>query len=228
VPYVEQVLPTGSVLAEISSPAAVVAESPVSCFVSISNVKDANLVRLSFTVDGTYLDLADAVPLGGFSIWKPLTWEDLGDNLWKGAVELMKPGNISSVSSLDILEIKGVALDKLGSTTVTLTDFSIWGLLDGKSSLLPSEIIKTNASTEVVQKAAVYSKYDLNQDGIIDELDLSIAIYFYLKTSMEPGWDTVKYDIATAKDADVTGDNIVNLADLIEIAANFGAYDPYA
>jgi len=72
-----------------------------------------------------------------------------------------------------------------------------------------------------VSKAPVYSKYDLNHDGAIDELDLSIAIYFYLKTRQEPGWDTVKYDIATAKDADVTGDNIVNLADLIEISANF-------
>ena len=64
-------------------------------------------------------------------------------------------------------------------------------------------------------------KYDLNKDGKIDESDLAIAVFYYLKNDLEADWEEVKFDIASAKDCDVARNGVVDLADLIEIMANY-------
>jgi len=79
------------------------------------------------------------------------------------------------------------------------------------------------AGSTITERQPVYSKYDLNQDGRINDEDLAIAWYYYLMTSTNPVWEDVLYDIASAKDADVTGDGVVDLGDLIEVLAHYCA-----
>ncbi|MCL2163178.1 MAG: dockerin type I domain-containing protein, partial [Oscillospiraceae bacterium] len=64
-------------------------------------------------------------------------------------------------------------------------------------------------------------KYDLNHDGKIDELDLAIVVYYYLANDLEADWEVVKFDIASAKDCDVAVNGRVDLADMIEVIANY-------
>ena len=74
----------------------------------------------------------------------------------------------------------------------------------------------------------MYSKYDLNQDGSIDETDLLYLIYFYQWNDRDPGWATDGLYGVNAKDCDFQVNGKVDLADMIELTANYGAYDPYA
>jgi len=93
-----------------------------------------------------------------------------------------------------------------------------------------SKIAVPTATTSIVNKQPIYLKYDLNHDGAIDILDTNIAVFFYLKSSSSAGWATETFDIATAQDADVNASGRVDLADLIEIMANYRtSYDlfPY-
>jgi len=114
--------------------------------------------------------------------------------------------------------------------SIEISDLAITGSVDGKSAFQASKIAVPTATTAIVNKQPIYSKYDLNHDGAIGILDTNIAVFFYLKSSGSAGWATEKFDIATAQDADVNASDRVDLADLIEIMANYCAsYDlfPY-
>ncbi|MCL2164778.1 MAG: hypothetical protein FWH55_10415 [Oscillospiraceae bacterium] len=218
VPYVEQVI---KVFADIRADAAAVGvNTPASYTVSLDNAKGAGVVTLSFTADSRYLDLTNATALNGFTILDPLSWEYVGSQLWKGTVKLYCPGFVQNNDPLDILRISGVALNLLGDTTVTLTDIAVSGDVYGYAGEIPSVIKTAEAATSIVSKT-VFSKYDLNHDGKIDELDLAIVVYYYLANDLEADWEVVKFDIASAKDCDVALNGRVDLADMIEVIANY-------
>ena len=205
---------------------------PIPYTVSLAGVKDIGTIKLSFTVDTALqsLNLASAVtPLNGFSTLK-LDWADLGGGIWKGTITLMYPGFLSAVSPLDVLRITTNARDTVGNASITISGLEITGNVGGLSGYQLCTIIVPTATTSIVNKQPIYSRYDLNHDGAIDILDTNIAVKFYLKTSASAGWATELFDIATAQDADVNDSGRVDLADLIEIMANYCAsYDlfPY-
>ncbi|MCL2163174.1 MAG: family 78 glycoside hydrolase catalytic domain [Oscillospiraceae bacterium] len=206
--------------------AAVAVNTPAAVTVSLSNAKGAGVVTLSFTADGRYLDLTSATALNGFTILDPLAWEYVGGQLWKGTVKLYCPGFVQNNDPLNVLSISGVVRDLLGDTTVTLTDFTVSGDMNGFSGAMPALIKTAEADISVVPKAPVYSKYDLNHDGRIDDLDLAIVVYYYLANDLEADWEEVKFDIASAKDCDVARNGRVDLADMIEVIANYcDSYD---
>ena len=72
------------------------------------------------------------------------------------------------------------------------------------------------------------NKYDLNKDGSIDETDILYLVYFYQWNDRDAGWDTVDLYGIFAKDCDFQVNGKVDLADMIELTANYGIYDPYA
>jgi len=205
---------------------------PIPYTVSLVNVEDVGTVKLSFTVDTAKqsLNLGSAVtPLNGFTSLS-LKWYDLGGGIWKGTVILMYPGFVTAAAPLDILTITTKALNTVGDASIEISDLEVTGSLDGLSGFLLSTIAVPQATTSIVDKAPIYSKYDLNHDGKIGILDTNIAVYFYLKGSGSAGWATDKFDLATAQDADVNASGRVDLADLIEIMANYcDSYDlfPY-
>jgi 3',5'-cyclic AMP phosphodiesterase CpdA len=216
----------GTVSAEIRGSAAVVKGAPVSYTVSLSNLKNVGVVTLGVTASGAHLDLKDVTALNGFTALNGIVWESLGNDMWKGTVILAYTaggGLLSAEGPLDVVTISGAAHNVVAETTVTLTDIQVTGNVNGASGALPSEIKTAEATTSVTEAQAVYSPYDLNRDGAINALDLTIAVYYYLASGADPDWESVKFDVASAKDADVNGDDIVNLADLIEILANYQA-----
>ncbi|MCL2165277.1 MAG: hypothetical protein FWH55_13040 [Oscillospiraceae bacterium] len=194
--------------------------APASYTVSLENAGGVGVVTLSVTADGRYLDLYEATALNGFSIVDPLAWEYVGSQMWKGTVKLYYPGFVQDNDPFDVLRISGVARDLLGDTTVKLTGFTVTGDVNGYSGAMPSAIKTADAVISIVTKT-VFSKYDLNHDGRIDELDLAIVVYYYLANDLEADWDMVKFDIASAKDCDVALNGRVDLADMIEVIANY-------
>ncbi|MCL2164636.1 MAG: hypothetical protein FWH55_09655 [Oscillospiraceae bacterium] len=211
-----------TVEASIRTTPTVAIGGPASYTVSLMNATNSGIVTLSFTFDSRYLDLTTATPLNGFTFAPggALAWEYVGGQMWKGTVKLYCPGFAKTNNPLDVLEISGVAGNLLGDTTVTLTDFTVTGDVYGFSGVMPSLIKTAEAATSIVTKT-VFSKYDLNHDGRIDELDLAIVVYYYLANDLEADWDVVKFDIASAKDCDVALNGRVDLADMIEVIANY-------
>jgi len=193
--------------------------------VTLTGVNNTGTIALSFVVDtaNQSIDTARAVtPLSGFTTLS-IEWSAPADGLRMGTIVLMYPGFTSSSSPLDILKVTTTALDKAGEASMTISSLEITGNVDGMSGYQASAIIVDKATTRIGDQKPVYSKYDLNQDGKINDLDSNIAVYFYMKTSSSAGWDTVVFDRATAKEADVNKSGRVDMADLIEILANYSA-----
>ena len=63
-----------------------------------------------------------------------------------------------------------------------------------------------------VDDGTVYSKYDVNEDGVVNKLDLVIVAAFD----------------ASNERADVTGDGVVNILDLVAVSSQFGEEDAAA
>ena len=209
----------------------VVVNNPVSYTVSLDKPKGAGVVELSFTFDGYVLD-KDSIavtPLNGFDpgVFPGLSLQYIGSGVWQGTVKYMCPGYVNGDGPLDILKISATAI-ATGPATVTLTGFAASGDNGAGLGPIPSQIGTAAATVIIGAKPAVYSKYDLNQDGSIDETDLLYLIYFYQWNDRDPGWATDGLYGVYAKDCDFQVNGKVDLADMIELTANYGAYDPYA
>jgi hypothetical protein len=221
------VVATDTVGLAIRGDSPVTVGQPATYTVSMGNGNGTNIVTISITADGDYLNLATVEPLNDFFMLGTATWNNVGANLWKTTVTLMYPGLLPASGSVDILKITGSARELVGQTTVTLSDPALIGNTGSGSGPLLAEVAIPDAVTDIVARVPVYSKWDLNRDGTVDMLDVSVALYFYLMTDADPNWETILYNDRCAKDADVNGDGVVNQADLIEIMANFGPYNIY-
>ena len=75
--------------------------------------------------------------------------------------------------------------------------------------------------------AAVNSVYDLNKDGKVDALDLSIVLLYIGYCSSDPGWDSMikVRDLngrgITPNMCDFNGDGVVDMLDMDLLVRNF-------
>ena len=211
-------------------PSAIV-NNPASYIVSLANAKGLGVVELSFTFSDEVLDKDSltVTPQSSFTsgIFSGLTFKYLGSGIWEGTVKYMYPNNIDVYTSLDICKISATAITT-GPATITLADFSAQGDNGDGMGIMPSQIKVAAATVDVGGKPAKYSKYDLNKDGSIDETDLLYLIYFYQWNDRDAGWATDDLYGVCANDCDFQVNGKVDLADMIELTANYGAYDPYA
>ena len=172
-----------------------------------------NLVELTFTVDGSRLGTAGAALAGlnGFEAFQDVRWKDLGDNRWQGNAILGAYTGVTMSGSMDIGKLALNTL-KLGDAELEITALRIYGIdiVDGAAQS------KERATwiNPAVATTKVYSVYDLNGDDEVGLADLSLAFYYYRATIGDEGWED-------AKVADVNGDGVVDMLDLVEIYANF-------
>jgi len=212
--------------------ASVIINDPASYTVSVMNATGAGVVELSFVFDGEVLakDSIAVTPKNGFipHMLEPApVFTYLGAGMWQCDAKFMYLNNVKTNNLIDAVVISGTAID-YGPAVVTLTGFVASGDNGAGMGAMPSVIKSAEASVTVVGKPAQYSKYDLNQDGVIDEIDLLYLIYFYQWNDRDPGWATDDLYGVCAKDCDFQVNGKVDLADMIELTANYGPYDPYA
>jgi hypothetical protein len=205
----------------------VVINNPASYIVSLEKATGVGEFEVRFTFDGFVLDRNSitATPLNGFTsgINPGLSFQYLGQDMWEGYVKYMyleADRFVDSDSPLDVLKISGTAIST-GRAKVALTSFSAWGDTGEGLGKMQSFIDKADATTNIGLKPPVYSKYDLNKDGVVDELDLLYLIYFYQWTDRDPGWDTEDLYGVFAKDCDFQVNGRIDLADMIELIANY-------
>lgn len=184
---------------------------------SAEDMLRVNLIDITFTVSGDMVSGSAAVwqGLNDFQVFKPddrdIQWTDLGNNQWQGRIIL---GTYSGTTKTGSMDVGKLLLDtvKLGGATLTIAGVKVYGI-DVVSSEIKSReravtITPVSATTEI------YSVYDLDGDNKVDNADLSLAFYYYQAKQGDVNWNS-------AKAADVNGDSVVDMTDLIAIYINY-------
>ncbi len=191
-------------------------EETVSYMLSMSNAEKVTNINITFQVDRDILTAAGFEARSGFralSSDSGIVWTQLADNMWQGELLLVYlTGNngFTSQSSADVLDLLFNA-NTLGDATLEI--LSITAAMigeDGKSKYAVVGYTNQSATTVIT----TYSQYDINCDGVVDQLDLSDAQIVYWSAEDDANW-------ASAKSADVIGDGVVDMLDLLLIYANF-------
>lgn len=192
--------------------------TPVDFIISIANVEELMNITVVFEVDGDELRGTGVTAMNGLHEMDPIIWKQItGTNLWEGTLTLVVDEiskGITIQDKLDILKVTYDNLQEVGSTAsmrIKYVQVAVWDE-DTATSVAVENIINPNSATTTIGQW--YSKYDLNKDGKVDGLDLAIAQRYYRAAEGDPDWEIKKI-------ADVNGDGIVDLGDIMEIYINF-------
>ena len=181
------------------------------------NMETVNLVELTFEADGGILGVADGIfeGLNGFSVFKGPEWADLGNGKWqaKAIIGIVENGQTRS-GDMDIAKLAFDAA-RLGDAKLELVSAVVYGI-DVVDGAVGSHARRSTISPATAT-AKVFSIYDINGDDEVGLADLSLAFYYYRSAAGDEGWEQ-------AKAADVNGDGVVDMLDLVEIYANFIAH----
>jgi hypothetical protein len=209
------------------------AAAPIEVTASLREASNVMAVALEFEVDGNLLSYASLETLNGFTAMNGgngvISWTDLGNDTYKGKVTLVyKAGTGESLTSAETIDIaKFIYSAKgLGDATMKLTKLEVSGLVDNKVVWLDSEIEYAEATTSIVD-IIEYSMYDLNKDGSVDQLDLTIVMLYCQFLEEDAEWNTLakvtdsKGAGITASMCDFNEDGKINMLDLVELFLNY-------
>lgn len=181
---------------------------------ALKHAKNVTTVRVRFTVDASTVSVTG---LNGFQV--------LGQP--KGSVA---NGKYTGEVMLAYLSDGRTAFTQTGETgiasfvtngdtpTLKITGVTLSGWdRDGKA------IFGTTGSIDPDEVKFVATTYDLNGDGKVDQLDITVAQAAYQARSTESDWNTPGANGVAPSACDVTGDSVVDIQDLIAIYLNFTA-----
>ena len=182
---------------------------------ALKHAKNVTTVRVRFTVDARTVSVTG---LNGFQV--------LGQP--KGSVA---NGKYTGEVMLAYLSNGRTAFNQTGETgiasfvtnggdtpTLKITDVTLSGWdNDGKA------IFGTTGSIDPDEVKFVATTYDLNGDGKVDQLDITVAQAAYQARSAESDWNTSGTNGVAPSACDVTGDGVVDIQDLIAIYLNVTA-----
>lgn len=181
---------------------------------ALKHAKNVTTVRVRFTVDASTVSVTG---LNGFQV--------LGQP--KGSVA---NGKYTGEVMLAYLSDGRTAFTQAGETgiasfvtngdtpTLKITGVTLSGWdSDGKA------IFGTTGSIDPDEVKFVATTYDLNGDGKVDQLDITVAQAAYQARSTERDWNTPGTNGVAPSACDVTGDSVVDIQDLIAIYLNVTA-----
>ena len=176
---------------------------------SAANMDKAATVTAWFEVDGDFFAGKAVEGLNGFEVLGDIVWENKGGSRWSGRVTIANyGGGVSSAAFTEILKLTLGTKDKLGKTDVKITRIDVSGYDDENTAIYLEAKMRNDAVTTDVHPH--FSKYDINRDGVVDQLDLTTAQLYYAAREGDANWDT-------AKIADANEDGRVDIEDLILI-----------
>ena len=194
-------------------------EKPVAYIISMQGMKNIMNARIYFEVDGNMLySQGLEVLLDGFSALNSgngdIRWSNQ-DDIWTGEILLMHFGQdgFSSDVREDLARVLYDA-KQLGEATMRITKVMATGLDEnGNPVALESEIGTAEATTSVIK---VFSIFDMNKDGVINEIDLAYAQCYYQVREGDALWEKAKeYDV------DGVSVGVVDMLDLVAIFLQF-------
>ena len=206
--------PEAAVSADVALRNAGLADRNPSFRLALKHAKNVTTVRVRFTVDARTVSVTG---LNGFQV--------LGQP--KGSVangkytgEVMLAYLSDGRTAFTRTEETGIASFVTNGDTPTLkitgVTLSGWDS-DGKA------IFGTTGSIDPDKVKFVATTYDLNSDGKVDQLDITVAQAAYQARYTDSDWNTPGTNGVAPSACDVTGDGVVDIQDLIAIYLNFTA-----
>ena len=206
--------PEAAVSADVALRNAGLADHNPSFRLALKHAKNVTTVRVRFTVDASTVSVTG---LNGFHV--------LGHP--KGSVangkytgEVMLAYLSDGRTAFTRTEETGIASFVTNGDTPTLkitgVTLSGWDS-DGKA------IFGTTGSIDPDKVKFVATTYDLNSDGKVDQLDITVAQAAYQARYTDSDWNTPGTNGVAPSACDVTGDGVVDIQDLIAIYLNFTA-----
>lgn len=208
----EPVEPTNSVSASAALRNAGLSGGQPSFRLALKNAKNVATVRVQFTAD---TNLVSVTGTNGFTVLDQPQGSYAGGK-YTGEVMLVyvNSGRTAFTQSAET----GVATFVTGGTTPTL---KITGVTISGWDSTGKAVYGTMGSIDPDKVKFVAANYDLNGDGKVDQLDITVAQAAYQARSTERDWNTPGANGVAPSACDVTGDSVVDIQDLIAIYLNF-------
>lgn len=206
--------PEAVVSADVALRNAGLADRNPSFRLALKHAKNVTTVRVRFTVDARTVSVTG---LNGFQVLGQPKGS-VANGKYSGEVMLayLSDGRTAFTQT----EETGIASFVTNGDTPTLkitgVTLSGWDS-DGKA------IFGTTGSIDPDEVKFVATTYDLNGDGKVNQLDITVAQAAYQARSTESDWNTPGANGVSPSACDVTGDGVVDIQDLIAIYLNFTA-----
>lgn len=207
--------PEAAVSADVALRNAGLANRNPSFRLALKHAKNVTTVRVRFTVDASTVSVTG---LSGFQVLGQPKGS-LANGKYTGEVMLayLSDGrtafNQTGETGIASFVTNGGDTPTLKITGVTLSGWDS----DGKA------IFGTTGSIDPDKVKFVATTYDLNGNGKVDQVDITVAQAAYQARSNEGDWDTPGANGVAPSACDVTGDGVVDIQDLIAIYLNFTA-----
>ena len=210
----EPVEPTNSVSASAALRNAGLSGGQPSFRLALKNAKNVATVRVQFTAD---TNLVSVTGTKGFTVLDQPKGS-YADGKYTGEVMLVyvNSGRTAFTQSAET----GIATFVTGGTTPTLR---ITGVTISGWDSTGKAVYGTMGSIDPDKVKFVAATYDLDGNGKVDQLDITVAQAAYQARSTESDWNTSGGTGVAPSACDVNGDNVVDIQDLILIYLNFRA-----
>ena len=210
----EPVEPTNSVSASATLRTAGHSDGKPSFRFALKNAKNVATVRVQFTAD---TNLVSVTGTNGFTVLdQPKGSYDGGKYTGEVMLVYVNSGRTAFTQSAET----GIATFVTGGTTPTL---KITGVTISGWDSTGKAVYGTMGSIDPDEVKFVAATYDLNGDGKVDQVDITVAQAAYQARSTESDWNTPGANGVAPSACDVTGDGMVDIQDLIAIYLNFTA-----
>lgn len=210
----EPVEPTNSVSASATLRTAGHSDGKPSFRLALKNAKNVATVRVQFTAD---TNLVSVTGTNGFTVLdQPKGSYDGGKYTGEVMLVYVNSGHTAFTQSAET----GVATFVTGGTTPTL---KITGVTISGWDSTGKAVYGTMGSIDPDEVKFVATTYDLNGDGKVNQLDITVAQAAYQARSTENDWNRPGANGVVPSTCDVTGDGVVDIQDLIAIYLNFTA-----
>lgn len=206
--------PEAVVSADVALRNAGLADRNPSFRLALKHAKNVTTVRVRFTVDASTVSVTG---LNGFQVLDQPKGS-VSNGKYTGEVMLAYL-NTGRTAFTQTSETGIASFVTTGSTpTLKITGVTISGWdSNGKA------IFGTTGSIDPNEVKFVATTYDLNGDGKVDQLDITVAQAAYQACSTERDWNTPGTNGVAPSACDVTGDGVVDIQDLIAIYLNVTA-----
>ena len=210
----EPVEPTNSVSASATLRTAGHSDGKPSFRLALKNAKNVATVRVQFTAD---TNLVSVTGTNGFTVLDQPKGSYVGGK-YTGEVMLVyvNSGRTAFTQSAET----GIATFVTGGTTPTLR---ITGVTISGWDSTGKAVYGTMGSIDPDEVKFVAATYDLDGNGKVNQLDITVAQAAYQARSAESDWKTPGANGVAPTACDVTGDGVVDIQDLIAIYLNFTA-----
>ena len=206
--------PEAVVSADVALRNAGLVDSNPSFRLALKNAKNVTTVSVRFTVDARTVTVTG---LHGFQVLdQPKGSVSNGKYTGEVMLAYLNTGRTAFTQTSETGIASFVTTGSTPTLKITGVTISGWGS-NGKA------IFGTTGSIDPNEVKFVAANYDLNDDGEVGQLDITVAQAAYQASPADSDWNTSGANGVAPSACDVTGDGMVDIQDLIAIYLNFTA-----